>query len=67
MKGFSDIGRNDFISEDFVYNAIACGIGKNMEFLAQNQGVILNSLVIPYYKYALANLELPSSDHNDQS
>ena len=40
---------------------------KNMESIAQNQGVSLNNLVIQCCEYALANLEQPSSEHNGQS
>lgn len=37
---------------------------KNMELIAQNQGISLNNLVIQCCEYAIANLENPSSDNN---
>lgn len=37
---------------------------KNMESIAQNQGISLNNLVIQCCEYAIANLENPFSDNN---
>ncbi len=58
------IQKTEYINKTF---RLPTELVKNMEIIAQNQGVSLNNLVIQCCEYALANLEQPSSNsHSDQ-
>jgi len=51
------VQKTEYINKTF---RLPTELVKNMELLAQNQGVSLNNLVIQCGEYALANPEQPS-------
>ena len=57
------IQKTEYINKTF---RLPTELVKNMESIAQNRGISLNNLVIQCCEYALANLEQPSSDHEDE-